>query len=163
MLTLSTNRRQYPSIIAYTSSMFCSLITCSTCSNRPIKQKNPSHNWSSKSKHDRKITRISALSWWPRLRSWTTSERACEQRTWRCFFKMAAREMARLTRALNLEVLKFLPRRASIFFPMSCSTTKLMWCQMRTERWRKQYSRRKSTNKPGLFRPLWDDEREKRR
>lgn len=47
------------------------------------------------------------------------SDRAMERRARRWFLRIESREEARLMVALNFEVLKFLPRRASIFFPMT--------------------------------------------
>ena len=47
-----------------------------------------------------------------------TSDRAWEHRTWRWFLRMAVLEMVSLARVLNLEVLRFLPSKASSFLPI---------------------------------------------
>lgn len=64
------------------------------------------------------ITRWRACSWWLRLRSWITSERATLRRARRLFFRTVRRERARLTVDLNLMVLNFRPRSASSLLPI---------------------------------------------
>ena len=95
---------------------------------QPQPVKNPTKNLERIQKRERElqkmtsmieITRRRARSWWPRLRSWMTSERAWPQRTWCCFSSAAILETARLTRLLNFDFLKLIfPRKASNFLPM---------------------------------------------
>lgn len=64
------------------------------------------------------FTRRRARSWCPRLSSWTTSDRAWEQRTWRWFLSMAIRAMVRLASVFILGGFGFLLSRASSFLPI---------------------------------------------
>lgn len=107
--------------------MHCSLITCSICQEKISHFQTGKiciynmhiHRWRKKRGHlGHEFTRRRARSWCPRLSSWTASDRACEQRTWRWFLSMAIRVMVRLASVLIFGVFEFLLSRKSSFLPM---------------------------------------------